>query len=90
MVHPQYCEALAAAAAAFRAPPPALPARPLPYLFGSPEYLQDPHGGLGPLIPGWQPLPPVGADLGSAGGSILAADVDEQGLGMILCFITYL
>ena len=23
--------------------------------------MQDPHGGLGPLIPGWRPPPPVAA-----------------------------
>ena len=40
VVHPLYCEALATAAAALAAPPPAAPPRPLPYLFGSPEYLQ--------------------------------------------------
>ena len=34
--------------------------------------LQDPHGGLGPLIPGWQPPPPVGANLGSADEAVLA------------------
>ena len=40
VVHPLYCEALAAAATALAAPPPAAPPRPMPYLFGSPEYLQ--------------------------------------------------
>ena len=38
--------------------------------------LQDPHGGLGPLIPGWQPPPPVGANLGSADEAALAGGAE--------------
>lgn len=38
--------------------------------------LQDPHGGLGPLIPGWQPPPPVGANLGSADDAALAGGAE--------------
>ena len=40
VLHPLYCEALAVAATALAAPPPAAPPWPMPYLFGSPEYLQ--------------------------------------------------
>ncbi|KAK9846281.1 hypothetical protein WJX81_000909 [Elliptochloris bilobata] len=80
VVHPLYCEALAIAAAALSAPPLAATPRPLPFLFGSPEYLQDPHGGLGPLIPGWQPPPPIGANPGDAEARLAkpSADASEE------------
>ncbi|CAL8461842.1 g1373 [Coccomyxa elongata] len=56
VVHPRYLEALRIGAEAVEAAEAsAKRTRPMPYLFGSPEYLQDPHGGLGPLLPGWQP-----------------------------------
>jgi len=80
-------EALQAATAALLEPAPRAPPRPLPYLFGSSEYLQDPHGGLGPLIPGWRPPAPVGADVGSerspadAGGGGAGPDAGAAAAG---------
>ncbi len=80
-------EALQAATAALLEPAPSAPPRPLPYLFGSSEYLQDPHGGLGPLIPGWRPPAPVGADVGSerspadAGGGGAGPDAGAAAAG---------
>lgn len=45
----QYTEALAVGQKAFEEPP--APATPLPHIFGSAAYIQDPHAGLSSLQP---------------------------------------
>lgn len=45
----QYIEALAVGQKAFEEP--VVPATPLPHIFGSAAYIQDPHAGLGSLQP---------------------------------------